>query len=199
MSEPLQLWQQTPTRQAILKFVNAVTTPNSPDFIPPEERIAVFDNDGTLWCEKPMYIQFDYLLRKLAAQAEQDPALREKQPWQAAWEQDYAWLGGAITKHYQGDDSGLQVVLSGVVSLSKDQPAELVEAEAAEQAAGEATDAAIASRSSSQEATPDLTVSIPGLKFSSTTTRVEGQYRIIEIPWMAEYINSHQRCYIIRR
>ena len=60
-------WRNTPTKQAILDFVAAVTTPGSPDYVPPAERIAVFDNDGTLWCEKPMYIQMDFLLRKLAA------------------------------------------------------------------------------------------------------------------------------------
>ena len=47
---------------------------------PPEERVAVFDNDGTLWCEKPMPIQLDFILRRLARMAEADPALRDRQP-----------------------------------------------------------------------------------------------------------------------
>ena len=130
MSEPLHLWNHTPTRQAILDYLAAVTDSSSPDFIPPAERIAVFDNDGTLWCEKPMYIQFDYLLRKLALQAEEDSSLRKRQPWQAAWEKDFGWLGGAITKHYQGDDSDFRVLLGGILSLSEDQPVEQIEAEA---------------------------------------------------------------------
>jgi hypothetical protein len=67
MSEPLSLWNKTPTRQAILDFVAAIVTPSSPDFVPPAERIAVFDNDGTLWCEKPMYIQMDFILRQTVA------------------------------------------------------------------------------------------------------------------------------------
>ena len=64
--------------------------------MPPEERIAVFDNDGTLWCEKPMPIELGFILQRLAEMAEEDAALREKQPWKAAYEKDYAWLGGAI-------------------------------------------------------------------------------------------------------
>lgn len=92
MSQLLLSWHDTETKQAILNFVASVTDDSGPDYLPPSERIAVFDNDGTLWCEKPMYIQFDYLLRKLAAQAEGDPALRSKQPWKAVWEKDYDWL-----------------------------------------------------------------------------------------------------------
>ena len=65
MNDPLSLCNKTPTRQAILDFVAAVTTPGSLDFVPPAERIAVFDNDGTLWCEKPMYIQLDMEFRSL--------------------------------------------------------------------------------------------------------------------------------------
>jgi phosphoglycolate phosphatase-like HAD superfamily hydrolase len=110
--------------------VAAVTIPESPGFLPADERIAVFDNDGTLWCEKPMYIQLDFLLRKLAAQAEADPSLRTEQPWQAAWEKDFAWLGNAITQHYQGDDQALHILLKGILSLSKDQPVEQIEAAA---------------------------------------------------------------------
>jgi len=56
MSEPLSLWNKTPTRQAILDFVAAVTDESGPSYVPPAERIATFDNDGTLWCEIPAYI-----------------------------------------------------------------------------------------------------------------------------------------------
>jgi len=132
MSEQLSLWKYTPTRRAILDFVTAVTTPGSPAYLPPNERIATFDNDGTLWCEKPLYIQFDYFLRKLAAQAEDDPGLRAQQPWHAAWEKNFEWLGGAITKHYQGDDRDFHVLLHGIIGLAKDQPVEQVEAAARE-------------------------------------------------------------------
>jgi len=130
MAEKLSLWNQTPTRAAILDFVDAVTIPSSPDFVPPQERIAVFDNDGTLWCEKPLYIQFDYLLRKMYQQAEADPPLRSQQPWKAAWEKDFEWLGAAVTRHYQGDDSQLQVVIKGILSLAEGLDVGHLEAEA---------------------------------------------------------------------
>jgi phosphoglycolate phosphatase-like HAD superfamily hydrolase len=130
MSDPLSLWNKTPTHQAIIDFVAAVTDETSPRYVPPTERIAVFDNDGTLWCEKPMYIQMDYLLRKLAAAAEADPVLQTQQPWQAAWEQDYDWFGIAITNHYRGDDSALRVVLGGLLALSEGQVVEAIEASA---------------------------------------------------------------------
>jgi phosphoserine phosphatase len=83
--------------------------------VPPEERVAVFDNDGTLWCEKPMPIELGFILERLAAMAEEDPALRERQPWQAAYDKDYAWLGGVIEKHYAGDDSGVKVLMGGLL------------------------------------------------------------------------------------
>jgi phosphoglycolate phosphatase-like HAD superfamily hydrolase len=127
MPQLLTSWQETATKQTILNFVTSVTDDSSSSYVPPAERIAVFDNDGTLWCEKPMYIQFDYLLRKLAAQAASEPSLRLQQPWKAASEKDFDWLGGAITKHYQGDDSDLQVLLGGILTLSEGQVVEQVE------------------------------------------------------------------------
>ena len=130
MAEFLLSWNDTPTRKAIQDFVESVTDESGPDYVLPAERIAVFDNDGTLWCEKPMYIQLDYLLRRLAARAERDPSLRSKQPWQAAWEKDFTWLGAAVTKHYQGDDSDLHVLLGGILTLSEGQAVEQVEADA---------------------------------------------------------------------
>ena len=129
-TDPLPSWNEGTSKRSILHFVEAVTSADGAEFVPPSDRIAVFDNDGTLWCEKPMYIQLDFILRKLAAQAEGDPSLRSKQPWQAAWEKDFDWLGGVITKHYQGDDSDFQVLLAGILSLSAGQAVEQVEAAA---------------------------------------------------------------------
>jgi phosphoglycolate phosphatase-like HAD superfamily hydrolase len=130
MTDFLPSWHDTPTKKAILDFVLSVADESGPDYVPPAERIATFDNDGTLWCEKPMYIQLDYLLRQMAARAERDPSLRTQQPWQAAWEQDFAWLGGVITKHYQGDDSDLRLLLGGVLALAEGQAVEQIEADA---------------------------------------------------------------------
>jgi phosphoserine phosphatase len=130
MSEFLPSWNDTLTKTAIHDFVAAVTDESGPNYVPPAERIAVFDNDGTLWCEKPMYIQLDYLLRRLAAKAESDASLRSKQPWRAAWQRDFDWLGSAITKHYQGDDSDLHTLLGGILTLSEGQAVEQIEADA---------------------------------------------------------------------
>ena len=58
--------------------------------MPPSDRVATFDNDGTLWCEKPMPIQLDFILRMLGAAAAADPSLAERQPWKAVVEQDFA-------------------------------------------------------------------------------------------------------------
>jgi phosphoserine phosphatase len=92
MSDPLSLWNQTATRQAILGFVAAVATPGSPDFVPPAERIATFDNDGTLWCEKPGYIQLFFALQRLKEQAAADPALLAQPAYKAAVAGDLAYF-----------------------------------------------------------------------------------------------------------
>jgi hypothetical protein len=113
--DPLPSWRAGASKQAILEFVQRATTEGSPDLVPLSERVAVFDNDGTLWCEKPMPIQLDFILRRLAEMADQDPGLRTRQPWQAAYTRDYGWLGEVITKHYQGDDSELPVLAAGVL------------------------------------------------------------------------------------
>ena len=77
----LALWNDTPTRRAIVDFVQAVSTEGSPGFVAPAERVAVFDNDGTLWSEKPVPIQLDFTLFRMAELAGQDPSLAERQPY----------------------------------------------------------------------------------------------------------------------
>jgi phosphoglycolate phosphatase-like HAD superfamily hydrolase len=110
----LASWRDGPARTAILDFVARVTEAGGPDEVAPDDRVAVFDNDGTLWCEKPMPIEVGFILRRLAEMAAADASLRDRQPWQAAYEHDYAWLGGALTKHYAGDDSDANLLLRGV-------------------------------------------------------------------------------------
>ena len=65
----LASWSDTPTRAAIVDFVARVTEPGAPDFVPPADRVATFDNDGTLWTEKPLPIQADFLFRRLGDMA----------------------------------------------------------------------------------------------------------------------------------
>ena len=113
----LQSWTDGPTKSAIVDFVARVTAEGGADYVEPEARVAVFDNDGTLWCEKPMYIQLDFIIRRLAERAAADTSLASQQPYQAAVAGDLNWFGGAITKHYQGDDSDLKVLAGAVMSL----------------------------------------------------------------------------------
>ncbi|MEJ1111401.1 HAD family hydrolase [Kribbella sp. CCNWLW201] len=127
----LSSWRDTPTRQAIVDFVDRAVQEGGAQYVPPSERIAVFDNDGTLWCEKPMPAELGFILQRLAEMAEQDPALRTRQPWQAARDKDYAWLGGVITRHYHGDDRDVKVLLGGMLqafaAMSVDTYAELAD------------------------------------------------------------------------
>jgi hypothetical protein len=113
--ERLASWNDGPAVAAIREFVERVTTDGSSEFVPPADRVATFDNDGTLWCEKPMPIELGFILQRLAAMAEREPSLRDRQPWKAAHDKDYAWLGEVIVKHYHGDDSDVKVLLGGIL------------------------------------------------------------------------------------
>jgi len=95
VADPLLSWNDGPTRQAITDFVTAVTTEAGADYVPPAERIAVFDNDGTLWIEQPMYVQLAFVLDRLKAMAPEHPQWQEEQPFKAALEGDMATLGDA--------------------------------------------------------------------------------------------------------
>ena len=116
METNLTSWNDTATRRAIQDFVAKVTDRDNPAYVPPEERIAVFDNDGTLWCEKPTYIQLDFILRRWLEMVNENPDLAEEQPWKTAVTKDYAWLGNAVTKHYRGDNSDLLVLMKGILT-----------------------------------------------------------------------------------
>ena len=75
------------------------------------DRIAIFDNDGTLWPEKPIVIQLAFTIERWGKQAEADPALREQQPYKSAYDHDFSWLNQAMIKHYNGDDSDLALLM----------------------------------------------------------------------------------------
>jgi phosphoglycolate phosphatase-like HAD superfamily hydrolase len=109
-------WRDGPAKQAIIEFVARVTGADGSEPVPVEDRLAAFDNDGTLWCEKPMPIQLDFILRRLGEMAKNDEALRERQPWKAAYERDYGWLSRTITEHYAGDDSNVKLLAGGVLA-----------------------------------------------------------------------------------
>jgi phosphoglycolate phosphatase-like HAD superfamily hydrolase len=113
--EGLTSWRDGPAKRAIVEFVARVSGADGSEPVPVEERLAVFDNDGTLWCEKPMPIQLDFILRRLVEMAEADEALRERQPWKAAYERDYGWFGAVMAAHYAGDDSNIPVLAAGIL------------------------------------------------------------------------------------
>jgi len=114
MTVQLPTWQDGRAKSAIVQFVEGVTDPRGDGFVPPEERVAVFDNDGTLWCEKPMQIQLQFTLGRLAEMARSDASLSRQQPWKAASEGDFQWFGEAITRHYKGDDRDLRLLMGAI-------------------------------------------------------------------------------------
>lgn len=108
----LASWNDGAARKSVVDFVERTVS----DGVPPAERVAVFDNDGTLWCEQPMPIQADFILRRLAQMAQSDPGLRERQPWKAAYERDYGWLRTVLAEHYAGNDANVGTLLAGVLA-----------------------------------------------------------------------------------
>ena len=81
---PLGSWNDNASRQSIVHFIEQVTRVDGPQFVPPAERIAVFDNDGTLWCEQPMYVQLAFALDRVNAMAPSHPEWTTKAPFNAA-------------------------------------------------------------------------------------------------------------------
>ncbi len=79
--DPLPSWNDGPHKQAIVKFVEEVTKKGGPGFIPPDERIATFDNDGTLWSEQPLYFQGIFALDRVRAMAPQHPEWKTQEPF----------------------------------------------------------------------------------------------------------------------
>jgi phosphoglycolate phosphatase-like HAD superfamily hydrolase len=94
----LASWSEGQSKKSILDFVSAVTQEGSPDFVPAPERIATFDNDGTLWCEQPMYVQLAFALDRVRALSGEHPEWKHKQPFQAALDRDMASLAKAGEK-----------------------------------------------------------------------------------------------------
>ncbi|MGX1365852.1 phosphoglycolate phosphatase-like HAD superfamily hydrolase [Streptomyces canus] len=91
-SSPLGSWNDGAAKQAIVDFVTSAATEGAPGYVPPADRVAVFDNDGTLWVEKPAPVQMPFVLGKLAARVRADPSLAEEQPYRAIVDGDEAYL-----------------------------------------------------------------------------------------------------------
>ncbi len=104
--DPLPSWNDGPAKQAIAAFVQAVTSAGAPEFVPPAERIAVFDNDGCLWAEQPAYFQLLFAIDRVKALAPQHPAWKTTQPFKAALEGDMKALATS------GEKGLLQLVMA---------------------------------------------------------------------------------------
>ncbi|WP_295581297.1 HAD family hydrolase [uncultured Lamprocystis sp.] len=94
-ADPLPSWQEGPAKRAIVAFVAQVTQAGGADFVPPAQRIAVFDNDGTLWVEQPVYTQLAFVLERLKTLAPEHPEWKSEQPFKAALAGDMPTLGEA--------------------------------------------------------------------------------------------------------
>ena len=86
--DPLASWNDGPAKKAIVNFVEKVTQEGGPDYVPPAERIAVFDNDGTLWGEQPLYVQLVFAIDRVKALAAEHPEWKDKQLFKAVLEND---------------------------------------------------------------------------------------------------------------
>jgi hypothetical protein len=119
--DPLPSWNEGPSKSAILSFVARVTRPGGPDFVPPDERVATFDQDGTLWSEQPCYVQLAFALDRVKALAPEHPDWRDRQPWKAALEGDLAALAGA------GEKGLVEIIATTHLNTTTDQFHDIVE------------------------------------------------------------------------
>ncbi len=113
--DPLPSWNEGSTKQAIVSFVVAVTREGSPDFVPPAERIATFDNDGTLWVEHPMYTQLAFALDRVKTMAPLHPEWKDTQPFKAVLEDDMKTLAEA------GDRGLAELVMVTHAGMTSDE------------------------------------------------------------------------------
>jgi phosphoglycolate phosphatase-like HAD superfamily hydrolase len=112
-ADPLPSWNEGPGKQAILKFVGDVTRAGTPTFVPAAERIAVFDNDGTLWSEQPIYFQFAFALDQVKALAPQHPEWNDKPPFNAVLKGD---MQGVLASGQKGLAELLLATHTGVTT-----------------------------------------------------------------------------------
>lgn len=119
-TEPLTSWNDTSTRQAIVDFVERVTDSDSPDFVPPAQRIATFDNDGCLWSEQPMYFQAMFILDRVKTLAPEHPEWQTQEPFAAVLRGDLkAALAG-------GEKSLLELTMATHAGMTTEEFSEIV-------------------------------------------------------------------------
>ena len=111
-TDPLPSWRNGPAKQLIISFIHKTTQPGSPDFVPIEDRIAVFDNDGTLWSEQPNYVQLVFAIDRVKELAPQHPEWRVTQPFQGVLE------GDLQTLRQQGEHGLLKLITATHAGMS---------------------------------------------------------------------------------
>jgi phosphoglycolate phosphatase-like HAD superfamily hydrolase len=117
--DPLPSWNDGANKQSILNFVAAVTKEGSSDFVPVPQRIATFDNDGTLWCEQPMYVQLAFALGRVKVLAPMHPEWKNKQPFKAVLDNDIAALAAS------GEKGLLELILATHAGMTTIQFAQI--------------------------------------------------------------------------
>jgi phosphoglycolate phosphatase-like HAD superfamily hydrolase len=117
--DPLPSWNDGPNKRSILDFVAAVTKEGASDFVPAPQRIATFDNDGTLWCEQPMYVQLAFALERVKALSNQHPEWKTKQPFKAVLDNDIATLAKS------GEKGLLELVMATHAGMTTDEFAKI--------------------------------------------------------------------------
>lgn len=115
MTDPLASWNDGAAKQAILDFVATVTTPNSPSFVPPSDRIAVFDNDGTLWVEQPLYVQAFFVFDRVQQLAPQHPEWQTQEPFASVLKGD---LKAALSA---GEPALVELVMATHAGMTTDE------------------------------------------------------------------------------
>lgn len=120
-SDSLPSWNDSATKTAIVEFVARVTKDGGPDYVPPAERIAVFDNDGTLWSEQPMYFQLAFAIDRIATLAKDHPEWREKQPFKGVLEGDLKAVAAS------GEHGLLEIVAATHAGMSTEEFAGIVD------------------------------------------------------------------------
>ncbi|UCE42195.1 MAG: haloacid dehalogenase-like hydrolase [Candidatus Aminicenantes bacterium] len=120
MAIHLQSWNECPAKKSILDFVADVTDEGSQTFVSPHDRIAVFDNDGTLWAEKPAYFQLLFALERVKALAPENPGWKTKQPFKAVLEGDMKSLAAA------GDRGIIELVMESTSGMTTDEFSKIV-------------------------------------------------------------------------
>jgi phosphoserine phosphatase len=117
-SDPLDQWNEGPIKASILSFVNAVTDKTNPNFLPEQDRVAVFDMDGTILLEKPNPVNFDVIIRLMVEQMTRNPSLTQKKPYKAIHEQDWAYFD---TLGIDGENGLYSILLNATVGYTEDQ------------------------------------------------------------------------------